>query len=280
MSFLEQKPSYVKRQVHKAGSNWRKGEPYDEELIDDFLVHHAVLSEEITTVAMETISSLLIPVENVGDAPVKPDSGSYNLTARVKTRPTLLQKLRRMPTFPLENIQDIAGIRFDCDLTLTEQSGIVDAFKLDLINAGATKVDIRDMREEPHSGYRAVHLHIFSEAGRAELQIRTAMQAKWANLYEEAADIYGRDIRYLELGKAVPAVAREEIGLLHEASDVVYETELLLDRITSDRTLSPEIGTPRDEIKRIRRRSYGILEDAHSRLSEAREKMMADRKGE
>ncbi|OFT84229.1 hypothetical protein HMPREF3101_04630 [Corynebacterium sp. HMSC29G08] len=99
-----------------------------------------------------------------------------------------------MKTTPLSNIQDIAGFRFDCSLTLTEQTKVAEAFKNAFLLEGAKRVDVRDLREDSHSGYRAVHLHIRSELGRAEMQIRSALQSKWANLYEEAADIYGRDI--------------------------------------------------------------------------------------
>ena len=42
----------------------------------------------------------------------------------------------------------------------------------------------------PHNGYRAVHIHVDFPAGKAEIQIRTPLQAEWANAYEIAADIF------------------------------------------------------------------------------------------
>ncbi|SER77647.1 hypothetical protein [Corynebacterium cystitidis] len=80
-----------------------------------------------------------------------------------------------MGNTPLLNVQDIAGIRFDCDLTLTEQRQVANLFAEDLKLEGATRVDIKDYLDSPHSGYRAVHLHVRAKAGRAEIQIRTAV---------------------------------------------------------------------------------------------------------
>ena len=60
------------------------------------------------------------------------------------------------------------------------------------------------------------------------MQIRTALQSKWANLYEEAADIYGRDIRYLrEKGVTMPPGAEDVVGQLHELSSLVKRVEEL-----------------------------------------------------
>lgn len=49
-----------------------------------------------------------------------------DITARVKTDGTLREKLIREPTFPLHNVQDIAGVRFEADMTLTQQNAVVE----------------------------------------------------------------------------------------------------------------------------------------------------------
>jgi hypothetical protein len=54
---------------------------------------------------------------------------------------------------------------------------------------------IHDLRATPHSGYRGVHIWLRLPA-RAEIQIRTHLQGHWANMYEAAADAWGRAIRY------------------------------------------------------------------------------------
>jgi hypothetical protein len=56
---------------------------------------------------------------------------------------------------------------------------------------------VRDLRAQPHSGYRAVHVWLnLPGLGKAEIQVRTHLQGQWANMYEAAADVVGRNIRY------------------------------------------------------------------------------------
>lgn len=267
MDFINTKPSrdlFTRSQVHKVGSNLRKGLPYDEEILLRFLEHQALLCDSLMEIATNTVKCLIYPL-NEKEGLVKPDSGDYVFAARVKTFGTLVEKLRRMPTYPLENIWDVSGLRLDCDLTLSEQTEIAELFREDFLNAGASTVQISDMRENAHSGYRAIHLHIVAPAGRAEFQIRTAMQAQWANLYEVAADIYGRDIRYLEFGAKPTGEAQEHMKLLHEASDVVHEAEKVVDRVFIPFSSERRDGSLHSEIRQLRSRAYDILE---ARLSE------------
>lgn len=250
--------------MHKVGSNLRKGLPYDQEILLSFLEHQALLCDSLMEIAADTVNCLIYPL-NEKEGSVKPDSGDYVFAARVKTFGTLVEKLRRMPTYPLENLWDVSGLRFDCDLTLSEQTEIAELFKKDFLNAGARTVEISDMRENAHSGYRAVHLHIVAPAGRAEFQIRTAMQAQWANLYEVAADIYGRDIRYLEFGAQPTSQAQEQVQLLHDASDAVHEAEKVVDSAFTPFSSERRVGPLHSEIRQLRSRAYDILE---ARLSE------------
>lgn len=119
----------------------------------------------------------------------------FEVTSRPKTIDTLRDKLRRDTGTPLLSVQDIAGVRFEAEMSLDEQDGVVNAicglYDHDLESA------VRDMRGKPHSGYRAVHIWLKLPA-RVEIQVRTHMQGHWANAYELAADIYGREIRYDE----------------------------------------------------------------------------------
>ncbi|MER0093011.1 hypothetical protein [Corynebacterium sp. KPL2838] len=272
MDFIKTKPdrdSFTWNQVHKVGSNLRKGTPYDEEILLRFLEHQAVLCDALMEIATNTVRCLIYPL-NEQEGSIRPDSGDYVFAARVKTFGTLIEKLRRMPTYPLENIWDVSGLRFDCDLTLSEQIKIAELFKEDFLNAGATKVEISDMRENAHSGYRAIHLHLVTPAGRAEFQIRTAMQAQWANLYEVAADIYGRDIRYLEFGAKPNPAARTEMELLHEASGTVHQAERVADSVFIPFSSTRRVGPLHSEIRQLRSRAFGILEDRLSELVKVR----------
>lgn len=260
-ALLSQAPPFSKTKVNTQGSRWRDGEQYEDGVIDEFLAFNAELLDEFMRIADNTIACIIRPLSSVEKSPVLPDSNDYTLSARVKTKGTLLEKLRRMQTTPLMNIQDVAGYRFDCDLSLSEQLSYAHAFRTDLLDSGANRVDIRDLREDPHSGYRAIHLHIRAKAGRGEMQIRTALQAKWANIYEEAADILGREIRYLHEGASMPPGAEDFVKKLLEASSMVRRVEETADARSYARSA---------EIKTLYRDVYGMLDDIHTDLRSLR----------
>jgi ppGpp synthetase/RelA/SpoT-type nucleotidyltranferase len=117
----------------------------------------------------------------------------FEVTSRPKTIDTLREKLLRDRSTPLQNVQDIAGVRFEAEMSLDEQDAVVTAICGVFDHAPATAV--RDMRHQPHSGYRGVHIWLRLPA-RVEVQVRTHLQGSWANTYESVADVYGRDIRY------------------------------------------------------------------------------------
>lgn len=114
------------------------------------------------------------------------------VTGRTKSRDTLREKLQRSPTLQLPSIDDVIGVRVVGDLTLSEQDGV--AATLGEVFSGALKV--KDRRTEPVAGYRALHVIVRSRGLRAEVQVRTRLQAEWADLFERLADTWGRQIRY------------------------------------------------------------------------------------
>jgi ppGpp synthetase/RelA/SpoT-type nucleotidyltranferase len=127
--------------------------------------------------------------------------GSYEVTSRPKTIDTLREKLRRDRSTPLPRIQDVAGVRFEAEMTLDQQD-LVAARIVELFDHEPAR-SIHDLRKSPHSGYRAVHIWLSLDgsmherlAGRVEVQVRTHLQGGWANTYESAADLIGRGIRY------------------------------------------------------------------------------------
>ncbi|MDY5839578.1 MAG: hypothetical protein SPJ78_02470 [Corynebacterium camporealensis] len=149
------------------------------------------------------------------------------------------------------------GIRFDCDLTLSQQTDVARFFAETFRQQGAKQVDIKDLRGDPHSGYRAVHLHVHANAGRSEIQIRTALQSRWANIYEKAGDIYGRDIRYLHEGEEIPKNAEKMVQDLHRLSRIIERIEALSDE--------PRLKQRR-MIKKLRKEANGILDSSNHTL--------------
>lgn len=153
----------------------------------------------------------------------------FEVTSRPKTIDTLRQKLQRDHSRPLPSVQDIAGVRFEAEMNLDEQDAVAQAI------AGLFDHDprecLRDLRESPHSGYRAVHVWLRFPA-RVEVQVRTHLQGAWANAYESAADIFGRDIRYGIMPTDEPG--REVVESLHTMSAIcrnVEETKRLVSRL-------------------------------------------------
>lgn len=123
-------------------------------------------------------------------------SARPSLVSRPKTIDTLRQKLARQPHMDLGSVQDIAGVRFEAEMTLDQQDAVAAAIAAHFDHDQSC---IRDLRIQPHSGYRSVHVWLrFEKRGRVEVQVRTHMQGAWANHFERTADVLGRGIRYDE----------------------------------------------------------------------------------
>jgi ppGpp synthetase/RelA/SpoT-type nucleotidyltranferase len=103
---------------------------------------------------------------------------------------------------------------------------------------GADESAIHDLREDPHAGYRAVHVWLRMPAGRVEIQIRTTLQSLWANTYEGLGDALGRGIRYGDPIEGdqpihgVPAAkVREVIEAMHRMSAGIARLEAGIEAI-------------------------------------------------
>lgn len=203
-------------------------------------------------------------VESVDLTPILPDL-IPEISSRTKTVDTLTEKLIRHPTYQLPNIQDISGARLECDMTLKQQTNVANALAAAL--ADVAEVEIKDYRTEAHSGYRAVHLWLtFTELkARAEVQIRTHLQAAWANAYEQAADRFGRDIRYGAFPEEEPGRAIVEL-LQQMSTDSVAEIESLqesvaesLERLKAAKMPRAFKGGPDKRQVRRHKRRMGLL---------------------
>jgi ppGpp synthetase/RelA/SpoT-type nucleotidyltranferase len=115
------------------------------------------------------------------------------ISGRVKTVGTMREKLIRFPSMQLSTMDDAVGVRIIGEMDLEDQDKIAKRL-LDQFSSN----DLKDRREFPQFGYRAVHVIVKSNNLRAEIQIRTRLQAAWANAFEKLADTWGRQIRYGE----------------------------------------------------------------------------------
>jgi ppGpp synthetase/RelA/SpoT-type nucleotidyltranferase len=156
------------------------------------------------------------------------DAAEADITARPKTKDTLVQKLRRESHLSLEQVQDLAGVRVDADFTLDVQLALAQ----EVARYFGDKSVVKDIRESPHSGYRAVHVWLRLAPGRVEIQFRTVAQSAWANTYERLGDLFGRGIRYGVMPD--DPQARDLVELLHGISDLIARSEVIEKR-TIDR---------------------------------------------
>ena len=119
-----------------------------------------------------------------------------SVTGRAKIRQTVREKLQRRRSDKLPSIQDLAGVRIEADMTLTHQDRMVEAIRRHFDQEAEA---VHDLRDGSHAGYRGVHVWVRLDEPRGawfEVQVRTLLQGRWANMYEALADAFGRDIRY------------------------------------------------------------------------------------
>jgi len=110
-------------------------------------------------------------------------------------------------------------------------------------------VTIDDRRERPSYGYRAVHL-IVSIAGKLiEIQVRTPIQHKWAELSEKVSDILDPSIKYGGGDKTT----RDWLGRTSSLIDSVEWTEkqlaAMLATVPPRDDLSKELQQELDELR-------------------------------
>lgn len=107
-----------------------------------------------------------------------------DVSSRPKTLATITDKLSRMST-SLDRVQDLAGVRIDSDFLLSEQ----DAFAKELADyfgrLRADKVKVKDIRDSPHSGYRAIHNSWTAQgsdrASKTWMKVTGSVLSKWRN---------------------------------------------------------------------------------------------------
>lgn len=231
-----------KSKIHKMGSALRKDGVVAPDVWEAYLLHQTEIVGELVKQLgdfADSNSAVLLGGQTMEEN-IVPGSGAYMVSGRPKTIISLKEKLRHRQETPLERIQDVAGARLDCDVTLTQQQRIADELRDLFIECGAKATDeeksIRDLRDGSHSGYRAIHLRLEFPAGFAEVQVRTALQSHWANVYESAADIFGRHIRYLHEVNCQGLLSPEEeiiVKLLHVLSKYISQVEKERDECSS-----------------------------------------------
>lgn len=146
-------------------------------------------------------------------------SGQYYIAQRLKRKPQIIRKLRRLPG-RLVQLQDIAGARIvvktnnDVDRLashLRQSVAQQDRVTIDAIN------DYRTSGRED-SGYRALHIVLLADQRSVELQLRSEAQHYWAEQIERTSVIYGHHLKELEGDRSV-------LDYFQVLSDVFHDLE-------------------------------------------------------
>jgi ppGpp synthetase/RelA/SpoT-type nucleotidyltranferase len=168
------------------------------------------------------------------------------MAPRVKTLKTLMEKLHRQ-----------SELRIVVHGTRVDQDEVVARIGAELPDDDRPPKLI-DRRADPRSGYRAVHLEVRREGIPIEVQVRTNLQHRWAELFERAADRLGRGLRYNEPQRLTP-VAAEFVGALAVAAERIEAVEILVAMTGPD--VPEQVRAMRADIERFLQLSADYLEE-------------------
>lgn len=239
-----EEPAWSGKQLSKLGSSLRDGTPNDDLSFsyNDVRLFFSSLAESVhTQILNEDWRPLL-------------GHRTFEVTSRAKTLDTTVEKLRRSPTTPLNRIQDLAGVRFEAEMSLSQQDAVASTI-LALFGSDSDDRSIRDLRNDAHSGYRGVHVWL-RIPHRVEIQIRTHLQGAWANLYEEAGGYFGRKIRYgefpdtiaeAEIVKSLQDLSLSNIAQVENRHEALFREELRQDDSARAMLRAERLGIPKPE---------------------------------
>lgn len=152
-------------------------------------------------------------------------SKDYYIAQRLKRTPRIIEKLRRLKTLRLSQLQDIGGCRiivenyqvqeelFQYIINRLAKSKVITIYG----NKKNNPVDYRE-RGRDDSGYRAIHIILKVREMKIELQIRSNMQHYWAESIERTSIIYQKNIKSLQGDPIV-------IQYFKTLSDIFFEIE-------------------------------------------------------
>ncbi len=135
-----------------------------------------------------------------------------------KSRQSIADKLRRQ-TIKLSQMQDIAGCRLVVPDSFVQEI-VIDSFETALKDGLFEGLRMVDRRSKPSNDYRAVHLIVKTCGKPVEVQLRTALQHRWAELSEKLSDVIDPKIKY----GGGPANVR---SLLTKSSVMIMNLEIM-----------------------------------------------------
>lgn len=190
------------------------------------------------------------------------DHLALEVTGRpAKSTPSVIEKLRR-ESIRLTQMQDIAGCRLVVPDIPAED--MVVARLMQLFDDAV----VIDRRGEPSYGYRAVHVIVERDGRLIEIQIRTSLQHRWAELSEKMSDVVDPTIKY----GGGDTKARH---VLNTASEAVEKIETLEKQITNAFPMissNPELAEVRQEHALAKDKLTDIINIAIATFAEYKER--------
>jgi ppGpp synthetase/RelA/SpoT-type nucleotidyltranferase len=232
--FLPIALSTSKNQINKIGENFKRY-PDDPQAImplNDLMLEYSSISRELLMFIKSQLEAF---------------PGTLNglsVTDRVKTRDTLRAKMIKT-NLTLSNVQDVVGLRVEGDFTTSTQYELAQ-FILKIFSPQTSELK-NYLEEGGASGYRAIHVWL-NLGVKVEIQIRSILQGKWANLYEVAADVIGREIRYNNLPND-PAESEIVEALQRLSLDNVKRVEQAEENIRSKKSRVSELRTKSGSVR-------------------------------
>ena len=115
--------------------------------------------------------------------------GEFPTGRLAKSTDSIVGKLRR-GSLRLSQMQDIAGCRLVV-ATVVEQEQLIAS-----LSTAFPGSSILDRCDYPSYGYRAVHIIVEISGKPVEIQLRTQLQQKWAEVSEKSSDVLDSTIKY------------------------------------------------------------------------------------
>ncbi|MFN0279286.1 MAG: hypothetical protein ACKVRN_11875 [Pyrinomonadaceae bacterium] len=137
-----------------------------------------------------------------------------------KSRQSIADKLRRQTT-KLSQMQDIAGCRLVVPDSFVQEI-VIDSFEAAFRDDCFEGLRMVDRRSKPSHDYRAVHLIVKTRGRPVEVQLRTALQHRWAELSEKLSDLVDPKIKYGGGDKSIRDLLSKSSMLISQLEEMEF----------------------------------------------------------